>query len=104
MREYDLIADCYATESRGRAVAVAEALAVAAMLPGNSRLLDVGCGNGVLITQALVNNGRRVLGFRQFAGMLAHFQPTCRTRPWSMATSDVARSQTAPLVRRSRGE
>jgi len=36
MREYDLIADWYATESRGRDVGVAEALAVSAMLPANS--------------------------------------------------------------------
>jgi hypothetical protein len=35
MREYDLIADWYATD-RGRAAGVAEALAVAAMLPANS--------------------------------------------------------------------
>lgn len=74
MREYDLIADWYATESRGRAVGVAETLAVAAMLPGNSRILDIGCGNGVPITQALVNTGHRVVGLDSSAGMLAHFR------------------------------
>jgi len=74
MREYDLIADWYATESRGRAVGVAEALEVAAMLPANSRILDVGCGNGVPITQALVNTGYRVVGLDSSAGMLARFR------------------------------
>src|SRR5215472_5124423 len=74
MREYDLIADWYATESRGRAVGVAEALAVAAMLPANSRILDVGCGNGVPITAALVNTGQLVVGLDSSAGMLAHFR------------------------------
>ena len=73
MREYDLIADWYATD-RGRAVGVAEALAVAAMLPANSRILDVGCGNGVPITQALVNAGHRVVGLDSSAGMLARFR------------------------------
>src|SRR5262245_40825800 len=58
MREYDLIADWYASD-RGRTVGVAEALAVAATLPAWSRILDVGCGNGVPITEALVNAGHR---------------------------------------------
>jgi hypothetical protein len=49
MREYDLIADWYRTD-RGRTVGVAEALAVAATLPAGSCILEVGCGNGVPIT------------------------------------------------------
>jgi hypothetical protein len=39
MREYDLIADWYATD-RGRTIGVAEALTVAATLPAHSRILD----------------------------------------------------------------
>src|SRR5262249_38623295 len=74
MREYDPTAYWYATESPGRTVGVAEALAVDAMLPANSRILDVGCGNGVPISQALVNAGHRVVGLDSSAGMLAHFQ------------------------------
>ena len=73
MREYDLIADWY-TSDRGLSAGVAEALAVAATLPANSRILDVGCGNGVPITQALVNAGHRVVGLDSSAGMLDRFQ------------------------------
>ena len=73
MLEYDLIADWYASD-RGSRVGVAEALAVAATLPANARILDVGCGNGVPITQALVNAGHRVMGLDSSAGMLAHFR------------------------------
>lgn len=73
MREYDLIADWFPTD-RGRTVGVAEALAVAATLPVRSRILDVGCGNGVPVTEALVNAGYRVVGLDSSAGMLARFQ------------------------------
>jgi len=73
MREYDLIADWYPTD-RSRTFGVAEALAVAAPLPAHSRILDVGCGNGVPITKALVNAGHRVVGLDSSAGMLARFR------------------------------
>jgi 16S rRNA G527 N7-methylase RsmG len=46
MREYDSIADWYPIE-RSRTLGVAEALAVVALLPAHSRVLDIGCGNGV---------------------------------------------------------
>src|SRR5215469_12777879 len=80
MREYDLIADWYASD-RGRTVGVAEALAVAATLPARSRILDVGCGNGVPITEALVNAGHRVVGLDSSAGMLARFRVNLPGRP-----------------------
>jgi len=73
MREYDLIADWYPTD-RSRTFGVAEALAVAAPLPAHSRILDVGCGNGVPITEALVNAGHCVVGLDSSAGMLARFR------------------------------
>jgi ubiquinone/menaquinone biosynthesis C-methylase UbiE len=65
MREYDLIADWYWTD-RGRTVGVAEALAVAATLPAGSRILDIGCGNGVPITAALVKAGQHVVGLDHY--------------------------------------
>jgi ubiquinone/menaquinone biosynthesis C-methylase UbiE len=73
MQKYDLIADWYGTD-RGRTVGVAEALAVAATLPAGSCILDVGCGNGVPITEALVQAGHRVVGLDTSTGMLAHFR------------------------------
>ena len=73
MREYDLITDWYGTD-RGRTVGVAQALAVAATLPAGSRLLDIGCGNGVPITEALVHAGHHAVGLDSSAGMLARFQ------------------------------
>ena len=54
MREYDLIADWYMTD-RGTTVGVANALAIAEKLPARSLILDLGCGNGVPISRALVN-------------------------------------------------
>ena len=73
MREYDLIAAWYASD-RGRIVGVTEALAVAATLPPRSCILDVGCGNGVPITEALISAGHRVIGLDSSEGMLAHFR------------------------------
>jgi ubiquinone/menaquinone biosynthesis C-methylase UbiE len=73
MREYDLIADWYWTD-RGRTVGVAEVLAVAATLRAGSCILDIGCGNGVPITDALVKAGHRVVGLDTSTGMLARFR------------------------------
>jgi gamma-glutamyltranspeptidase/glutathione hydrolase len=74
MREYDQIAE-WSMNDRGRnVVGVAEALAVAATLPPRACILDVGCGNGVPITQALVNASNRVIGLDTSAGMLAFFR------------------------------
>ena len=74
MREYDRIAEWYAAESLGRTVGVAEALAVAARLAADSRILDAGCGTGVPITKALVHAGHRVVGLDSSARMLEHFR------------------------------
>ena len=73
MREYDLFADWYWTD-RARTVGVAEALAVAATLPAALCILDIGCGNGVPITEALVKAGHRVVGLDTSTGMLARFR------------------------------
>ena len=80
MREYDLIADWYRTD-RGLTVGVAEALAVAAALPADSCILDVGCGNGVPITEALVKAGHRVVGVDTSTGMLARFRENLPATP-----------------------
>ena len=73
MREYDLIADWYASD-RGRTVGVNEALEFAATLRAGARILDPGCGNGVPITQALVTAGYGVVGLDTSTEMLARFR------------------------------
>ena len=80
MREYDLIADWYWTD-RGRTVGVTEALALAATLRAGSRILDLGCGNGVPITEALVKADCRVTGLDSSIGMLMHFRHTLSGTP-----------------------
>jgi ubiquinone/menaquinone biosynthesis C-methylase UbiE len=73
MHEYDLIEDWYPSD-RGRSVGVREALAAVASLPRDARVLDVGCGNGFPITDALVNAGYRVVGLDSSRGMLERFR------------------------------
>jgi SAM-dependent methyltransferase len=73
MREYDLIADWYMAD-RGRTIGVANALAVAEALPARSLILDLGCGNGVPISKALVNAGHRVVGLDSSTEMLTRFR------------------------------
>ncbi len=69
MREYDLISDWYRGD-RSRSIGVREALSAVASLPRGSRVLDLGCGNGQPITEALVNAGYRVVGLDSSRGML----------------------------------
>jgi ubiquinone/menaquinone biosynthesis C-methylase UbiE len=102
MREYDLIADWYATE-RVQTVGVAEALAVAATLAPDSLILDVGCGNGVPITKALVSAGHRVVGLDSSAKMLARFRLNLGAPPPCAATLTGVPSQTTPSTPRFRG-
>jgi SAM-dependent methyltransferase len=80
MREYDLIAEWYETD-RSRTLGVAQALSFAAALPACSRILDVGCGNGLPITGALVNAGHRLVGLDSSEGMLAHFRVNLPATP-----------------------
>jgi ubiquinone/menaquinone biosynthesis C-methylase UbiE len=72
MHEYDLIADWYSGD-RSRSIGVREALAAVASLARGSRILDLGCGNGVPITVALVAAGYRVVGLDSSRGMLDRF-------------------------------
>lgn len=73
MREYDLIAQWYRTE-RSPGIGVREALDAVASLPHGSRILDIGCGNGWPITDALVAAGYRVVGLDSSQGMLDRFR------------------------------
>lgn len=80
MREYDLIADWYPSD-RGRSVGVREALDAVEALPRGARVLDVGCGNGFPITDALVNAGYRVVGLDSSSGMLTRLRVNLPTTP-----------------------
>lgn len=80
MHEYDLIAHWCPTD-RGMTVGVGDALGVAATLPPHALMLDIGCGNGVPITQALIKAGHRVVGLDSSAGMLAYFHASLPGTP-----------------------
>lgn len=76
MREYDLIAEWYASERLDQ-TGVPEANELASSLPRGSLVLDIGCGNGVPITRALLNKGHRVIGLDSSSAMLALFSRNC---------------------------
>jgi ubiquinone/menaquinone biosynthesis C-methylase UbiE len=73
VHEYDLIADWYRGD-RSRSIGVTQALTAVEALPHGSRILDLGCGNGWPITDALVNAGHRLVGLDSSRGMLERFR------------------------------
>jgi len=73
VREYDLISDWYRGDRSG-SIGVREALSAVASLARGSRILDLGCGNGRPITDALVNAGYHVVGLDTSRGMLERFR------------------------------
>ncbi len=80
MHEYDLIVDWYQRD-RSQSIGVREALRALATLPRGSRILDVGCGNGVPITGALVNAGYHIVGLDSSRGMLDRFRSNLPNTP-----------------------
>jgi len=80
MHQYDLIADWYRSD-RSRSIGVREALVAVASLPRGSRILDVGCGNGWPIADALVTAGHRLVGLDSSHGMLARFRENLPNTP-----------------------
>lgn len=76
MREYDLIAEWYASE-RVDQTGVPEATTLASSIPRRSLVLDAGCGNGVPITRALLSAGHRVIGLESSSAMLERFKQNC---------------------------
>jgi SAM-dependent methyltransferase len=73
VREYDLIADWYAS-NRTDVIGVPEVTVFASALPRGSRVLDIGCGNGIPLTGVLLEAGHRVFGLDSSAQMLARFR------------------------------
>jgi cyclopropane fatty-acyl-phospholipid synthase-like methyltransferase len=80
VREYDLIAEWYASE-RVDQTGVPEATALASSIPCGSRVLDIGCGNGIPITRALLCAGHRVIGLDSSPAMLGRFRANCPEVP-----------------------
>ena len=76
MREYDRIAEWYASE-RVDQTGVPETTALASSIPPRSLVLDIGCGNGIPITRALLNAGHGVVGLDSSTEMLARFRHNC---------------------------
>jgi len=88
LREYDLIAEWYASERVGE-TGVTEVTALASSIPRGSLVLDVGCGNGIPITRALLAAGHRVVGLDSSSEMLARFRHNC---PEAFAVQGVVQS------------
>jgi SAM-dependent methyltransferase len=80
VREYDLIAEWYASE-RADQTGVPEVTALASSLPRGACVLDVGCGNGIPITRALLSAGHRVVGLDSSTEMLTRFRRNCPETP-----------------------
>ncbi len=76
VREYDLITEWYASE-RVDQTGVPEAAALASSIPSGSRVLDVGCGNGIPITRALLRAGHLVVGLDSSSPMLERLRENC---------------------------
>ena len=76
MHEYDLIAEWYAAQ-RDDQTGVAEVKALANSIPPGSLVLDIGCGNGIPITRALLEAGHRVIGLDSSSAMLERFRRNC---------------------------
>jgi len=79
VREYDLIADWYASERVDTAAdgsGVPEVVLASSIRTGG-RVLDIGCGNGLPLTKALLNQGHRVVGIDSATKMLRRFRINC---------------------------
>ena len=84
MREYDLIADWYASERTDTAVdgsGVPEVRGLASSIRSGARVLDAGCGNGVPLARALLSDGCLVVGIDTSANMLRRFRTNCPDVP-----------------------
>ncbi|MBV9341327.1 MAG: class I SAM-dependent methyltransferase [Acidobacteria bacterium] len=76
MHDYDLIAEWYASK-RVDETGVPEATVLASSIPRGSFVLDIGCGNGIPITRALLSAGHRIIGLDSSSAMLAQYRQNC---------------------------
>ena len=73
MREYDQIAEWYAS-TRSPTAGVPDLAAFARALPPRARVLDLGCGDGVPISQFLVREGFDVTALDSSSEMVARYR------------------------------
>lgn len=76
MDEYDEISDWYAANRRSE-VGVPDVSALARTLVPGSKILDLGCGNGIPISQYLVRSGFELFGIDSSPKMIARFRRNC---------------------------
>lgn len=88
VHEYELIAEWYASE-RDDQTGVPEATTLASSISRGSFILDVGCGNGLPITRALLSAGHQVIGLDSSSAMLARFKHNC---PEAFAVKGIVQS------------
>lgn len=83
MREYELIADWYASERVGTTdgSGFPEVMTLATSIHPGAHVLDIGCGNGVPLTKALLASGHRVVGLDSARNMLRRFRGNCPETP-----------------------
>jgi SAM-dependent methyltransferase len=95
MREYELIADWYASDrvDTTDGGGVPEVMALASSIRFGGRVLDIGCGNGVPLTKALLASRHRVVGLDSASNMLRRFRANC---PDTLAVKGVV--QTCPFA------
>lgn len=73
MYEYDQISDWYAA-NRHPAIGVADVMKFAGSLGDSGKILDLGCGNGVPISQTLARMGFDVFGIDSSPEMISQFR------------------------------
>jgi ubiquinone/menaquinone biosynthesis C-methylase UbiE len=88
VREYDLIAEWYASK-RVDHTGELEATALMSSIPSGSRVLDIGCGNGIPITSALARSGHLVIGLDTSRVMLERLRDNC---PETLAVQGVVQA------------
>jgi cyclopropane fatty-acyl-phospholipid synthase-like methyltransferase len=69
-------------------IGVAAAAEWSRMLPGGATVLDLGCGTGVPISQALIDRGFNVCGVDAAPTMVAAFRARFRTSPVECAAAE----------------
>lgn len=85
MREYDEIFDWYVAQ-RNPDVGIAEIAEFIRPLARGSKILDVGCGDGIPITRSLVQSGLDVSAVDSSSKMVARFQANFPSVPVQCST------------------